>query len=183
MRGTLNLSLLTELTLSMKGSQLLEIRKDLGLSQAAFASEIGVSRTFLSLMERDLKPISRRTELSALHLKGDTSEPVNLVNSVNLVNESHYYALANTMFRIFMTLMIETSVNLQPFFGRAKSKDVRKVCEHMSGFIANLHEQEIERLKQHLGKTDFLPNKELSARLIAELDDLVKLQRDKFGHL
>lgn len=183
MRGTLNLSLLTELTLNMKGSQLLEIRKDLGLSQAAFASELGVSRTFLSLMERDLKPISRRTELSALHLKGDTSNVVNQVNNVNSVNEAHYYALCVTINRIFMNLMIETSVNLQPFFGRGKSKEVRKACEQMASFLSNLHKKEIEHYKLHLNKTELLPDKKLSARLIDELDEVVKLQMNKFGHL
>lgn len=167
----------------MKGSQLLEIRKDLGLSQAAFASELGVSRTFLSLMERDLKPISRRTELSALHLKGDVHSTVNQVNNVNSVNEAHYYALSVTIRRIFTNLMLETSINLQPFFGRGKSKEIRKAFEQMASFLSDLHEKEIEHYKRHLNRTDLLPDKKLSARIIEEMDGLVKLQRDKFGHL
>ena len=141
----------------MKGSQLLEIRKDLGLSQAAFASELGVSRTFLSLMERDLKPISRRTELSALHLKGDAHSAVNQVNNVNSVNEAHYYALSFTLRRIFTNLMLETSLNLQPFFARVKSKEIRNAFEQMPPFLSDLHAKEIDHYKRHLNRTDLLP--------------------------
>ncbi|RYD88919.1 MAG: XRE family transcriptional regulator [Sphingobacteriales bacterium] len=52
----------------MQGSELRAIRKALSLSQHKFAEEIGMTRTWINLMESGKKPIERRTELAALYL-------------------------------------------------------------------------------------------------------------------
>lgn len=159
----------------MKGSQLLEIRKNLGLSQAAFSSELGVSRTFLSLMERNLKPISRRTELSALHLQGDAAEPVNQVNNVKRVNNSECLDLACTIMNILTKFMVETNKTIEPYLLRSNSKEVRKLCIELS----NLHESEFEGFRNYLNG---LSDKDVSSKFISHFDFVVKFQRQRYEH-
>jgi transcriptional regulator with XRE-family HTH domain len=57
----------------MQGSELKAIREALGWSQRKFAAAIGMTQSYIGQMERDEKPIERRTELAAryLVLKGD----------------------------------------------------------------------------------------------------------------
>lgn len=52
----------------MQGEELKAIRKALGLTQAKFAEELGITGVFVGLMERDERPIERRTELAARYL-------------------------------------------------------------------------------------------------------------------
>lgn len=52
----------------MQGDELKAIRHGLGMTQAEFASELGLSSTFIGLMERDVKPIERRTALAVRYL-------------------------------------------------------------------------------------------------------------------
>lgn len=52
----------------MQGNDLKEARKALGLTQGELAEQLGLSSTFVGLMERDAKPIERRTELAVQHL-------------------------------------------------------------------------------------------------------------------
>ena len=55
----------------MNFSDLRALREALGLTQAELADEIGISRVYLGLMERGLRPISQRTAvaLSRAHPK------------------------------------------------------------------------------------------------------------------
>jgi transcriptional regulator with XRE-family HTH domain len=54
----------------MTGPQMAAKRRQRGLTQAEVASAIGVSRSYLALMETGHRPVSRRTELAFLHLMG-----------------------------------------------------------------------------------------------------------------
>ncbi|MGZ8285368.1 MAG: helix-turn-helix domain-containing protein [Allosphingosinicella sp.] len=47
----------------MQGSELKELRRQAGWTQARMAEALGVSPNYLAQMERDEKPIERRTEL------------------------------------------------------------------------------------------------------------------------
>jgi transcriptional regulator with XRE-family HTH domain len=51
---------------TMQGSDLKAIREHLGLSQDEMAERLGLSRVMVGLMERDQRPIERRTEQAAL---------------------------------------------------------------------------------------------------------------------
>lgn len=48
----------------MTGHELKHARRRLGLSQQTLAAELGLTQTFIGLMERGEKPIERRTELA-----------------------------------------------------------------------------------------------------------------------
>ena len=48
----------------MNAEQLKKIRRDLKLNQQALADILGITRTWLSLMENDKKPILPMTELA-----------------------------------------------------------------------------------------------------------------------
>lgn len=50
----------------MSGEELRAIRLALGMTQAEMAEQIGISRTFIGLMERGKKPVSQRTA-AAIH--------------------------------------------------------------------------------------------------------------------
>lgn len=52
----------------MQGSELKAIREALGWGQRKFAEEIGMTQTYIGLMERGEKPIEKRTELAARYL-------------------------------------------------------------------------------------------------------------------
>ena len=52
----------------MQGSELRDIRKALGLNQAAFGAALGVTDNFIYMMETGKKPIERRTALAARYL-------------------------------------------------------------------------------------------------------------------
>ncbi len=56
------------------GAELKAIRIGLGLTQAEFASGLGVTRVFVGLMERNQKKVSERTRLAALALRPTASE-------------------------------------------------------------------------------------------------------------
>jgi transcriptional regulator with XRE-family HTH domain len=53
----------------VQGTELKAIRKKLGMTQTQFAQEIGMTQTYLSLMENGASTIERRTELAALYLE------------------------------------------------------------------------------------------------------------------
>lgn len=57
----------------MQGEDLKEIRRELGLSQEAFAEALGMTATFIGMMERDERPIERRTALAARQLHNERS--------------------------------------------------------------------------------------------------------------
>lgn len=165
----------------MNSSQLLEIRKLLNLSQDSFASELGISRTFLSLMETGLKPISKRTMLSALYLKSkvDCSNVIS-VNNVKSVNYDDYLALANTVINFFTRRAVENNVTLRPFLDRGKSKDVRRACDQIFNFLSSRNADESEILKLHFLS---LSNRELSEDLTSTIESLIELHIKKFGRL
>jgi transcriptional regulator with XRE-family HTH domain len=54
---------------AMEGYKLRAIRKALRMTQVEFAEAMGVTSTFVGMMERGDKPIERRTELAALYLE------------------------------------------------------------------------------------------------------------------
>ena len=54
--------------MTMQGGELKAIREALGWGQRKFAEEIGMTQTFIGLMERGERPIERRTELAARYL-------------------------------------------------------------------------------------------------------------------
>lgn len=54
--------------MTMQGSELKAIREGLGMGQRAFAEAIGMTQTFIGMMERGERPIERRTELAARYL-------------------------------------------------------------------------------------------------------------------
>ena len=53
----------------MQGDELKAIRTGLGWTQAQMAAALDMSGTFIGLMERNAKPIERRTALAALYLR------------------------------------------------------------------------------------------------------------------
>lgn len=52
----------------MRGEELRSLRKGLGWTLAKLAEQLGMSETYVGQMERDQKPIERRTELAARYL-------------------------------------------------------------------------------------------------------------------
>lgn len=136
----------------MNGSQLLEIRCFLGMSQSRFASELGLSRTFVSLMESGLKPICRRTELAALYLK---SQAVNSVTNVNLVNDSKYRELIDLIAKLLARRFIQTHHYITTYSSSAKSKDVRRAYKQVSDLLESLTREEVDLLRTHFTKSDY----------------------------
>lgn len=59
--------------MTMQGSELKAIREQLGLSQIDFAERLGMSQTFIGLMERGERPVEPRTALAAEVLAGGPS--------------------------------------------------------------------------------------------------------------
>lgn len=62
----------------MQGEELKAIRKAIGMSQGQFAEALGLTGTFIGLMERGVKPIEKRTALAVLYLRdnpGGSSAP------------------------------------------------------------------------------------------------------------
>ena len=57
----------------MTGKELKEARDKLGLTQSELADKIGMSRVMIGLMERDVQPIEKRTELAVKCLIYDAS--------------------------------------------------------------------------------------------------------------
>jgi transcriptional regulator with XRE-family HTH domain len=53
----------------MQGVDLKRIRKSLGWTQGDLARALGLSSTFVGLMERGAKPIEPRTRLALLYLQ------------------------------------------------------------------------------------------------------------------
>lgn len=53
----------------MQGDELKAIRKGLGFSQTQMAVALGLTQTFIGMMERGIKHIERRTALAALYLR------------------------------------------------------------------------------------------------------------------
>ena len=130
----------------MNGAQLLEIRCLLGMSQSEFASELGLSRTFISLMEGDAKPICRRTELSALYLK---SQAVNLVNNASSVNNDCYRELTDLFARLLVRRLVTTNQYITSQSVSSKSKDVRRAYKQVSDLLQSLNREDIDRLRAH----------------------------------
>ncbi|MEO9168806.1 MAG: helix-turn-helix transcriptional regulator, partial [Aestuariivirga sp.] len=57
------------------GSRLRRLRQKLGLSQAAFAESLGLSASYLNLMERDQRPLTAQVVLKLSSMDGvDISE-------------------------------------------------------------------------------------------------------------
>jgi len=54
--------------IDMTADELKAIRARLGLTQAAFAAQLGLTSTYVGMMERDERPIERRTALAAQYL-------------------------------------------------------------------------------------------------------------------
>lgn len=54
--------------MTMQGSELKAIREALGWGQRKFADEIGMTQTFIGMMERGERPIEPRTALAAKYL-------------------------------------------------------------------------------------------------------------------
>lgn len=52
----------------MQGDELKALRKQAGLTQAELAQALGLTQTFIGLMERGEKAIERRTELAVRYL-------------------------------------------------------------------------------------------------------------------
>lgn len=52
----------------MNPAALRALRKSIGLTQAEFGEELGLSRVSIGLMERGLVPIDRRTDLAAKYV-------------------------------------------------------------------------------------------------------------------
>jgi len=73
----------------MQGSELKAIRVALGMTQAMLAEELGLTTTFIGLMERDAKPIERRTELAMRYLDSQAAgEAIGGVNPPATQGES-----------------------------------------------------------------------------------------------
>lgn len=70
----------------MQGFELKAIRKELAMSQAAFAKALGVSRVLVNQMEREEAPITGRTETAA----------ATLVDRVRLVSDTYSVDRAET---------------------------------------------------------------------------------------
>lgn len=49
----------------MQGEELKALRKRIGMTQAEFAAALGLTGTFIGMMERGEKAIEKRTELAA----------------------------------------------------------------------------------------------------------------------
>ena len=62
----------------MQGEELKAARKALSLTQGAFADALGLTATFVGLMERGEKPIERRTELAVRYLTEHPEEAKDL---------------------------------------------------------------------------------------------------------
>ena len=62
----------------MSPSEFRAIRLALGLTQADFADAVGVTRTYVGLLERGQKPISRRIADAAIRA---TPKPLNLISA------------------------------------------------------------------------------------------------------
>lgn len=58
----------------MKGDGLRTIRKGLGLSQRAMAEALGLTETYVGMMERGVKQIERRTDLAVRYLSEHPEE-------------------------------------------------------------------------------------------------------------
>lgn len=54
--------------MTMQADDLKALRRNLGMTQAELAAELGLSMNFVSMMERGEKPIERRTELAVRYL-------------------------------------------------------------------------------------------------------------------
>jgi transcriptional regulator with XRE-family HTH domain len=54
--------------IDMTADELKAIRARLGLTQTAFAAQLGMTSTYVGMMEREERPIERRTALAAQHL-------------------------------------------------------------------------------------------------------------------
>lgn len=52
----------------MQGDELKALRKQIGLTQSEMAQALGLTQTFIGMMERGEKAIERRTELAARYL-------------------------------------------------------------------------------------------------------------------
>lgn len=52
----------------MQADELKAIRKAMGMTQGAFAAALGLTGTFIGLMERGERPIERRTAFAARYL-------------------------------------------------------------------------------------------------------------------
>lgn len=157
----------------MNGAQLLEIRCLLGMSQTEFALELGLSRTFISLMESDVKPICRRTELSALYLK---SQAVNLVNNVSSVNKDCYIELTELVARLLVRRLVRTNQYITSYSGSSKSKDVRRAYKQVSDLLQSLNREEIDLLRAHFTKT-------ADGDSVKLLDAIVEQHLQVFGSL
>lgn len=53
----------------MQGNELRECRKSLGLTQEQLAETLGLTQTYIGLMERGAKPIEPRTALAVYYLR------------------------------------------------------------------------------------------------------------------
>lgn len=58
----------------MQGSDLKAIRKSLGLSQKSMADALGITETYVGMMERGVKRIERRTDLAVRYLSEHPDE-------------------------------------------------------------------------------------------------------------
>ena len=58
---------------TMQSGELKAIRKELGLTQDEMGAALGLTKTFIGMMERGDKPIERRTALAALYLRDNPS--------------------------------------------------------------------------------------------------------------
>jgi DNA-binding XRE family transcriptional regulator len=58
----------------MQGDEMKAIRTELGMTQGEFADAIGVTPTFVGMMERGDKPIEKRTALAARQLYNERSD-------------------------------------------------------------------------------------------------------------
>ena len=52
----------------MQGDELRALRKQMGMTQGALATELGLTTTFIGMMERGEKAIERRTEMAVRYL-------------------------------------------------------------------------------------------------------------------
>lgn len=54
--------------MAMQGEELRALRKEMDLGQAALGAALGLTQQYIGMMERDQKPIERRTELAVRYL-------------------------------------------------------------------------------------------------------------------
>lgn len=52
----------------MQGSELKALRKEIGLSQVQLAAAIGMTQTYISMMERGTYNVEKRTELAVRYV-------------------------------------------------------------------------------------------------------------------